>query len=116
VNIMLFKISWSVPIAQRVPCWNVFGKMSPADDLKDTGEHITVLGRWHELSGSGGVCICECSDASHLNSWMLNWGPICNISVSPVVDDAGARAAMQDKQWFNKTASTDASTDASTPQ
>ena len=33
---------------------------------------------------------------------MLNWAPICDISVVPVVNDADARKAMQDKPWFNK--------------
>ena len=97
---MLFQINWTIPQVQRVECWNVFGKMSPDDDAKDAGEHIKVHGRWHLLSGSGGVCICECDDVAHLNSWMLNWAPICNISVVPVVDDSQARAAMQGKPWF----------------
>ena len=97
---MLFQINWTIPQDQRVACWNVFGKMTPADDAKDSGEHIKVLGRWHTLSGSSGTCICECDDAAHLNSWMLNWGPICNLTVVPVVDDALARASMQGKPWF----------------
>jgi hypothetical protein len=31
---------------------------------------------------------------------MLNWSPICEISVEPVVDDAASRAALQDKPFF----------------
>ena len=87
-------------MAARVQCWNVFGNMTPADDLKDAGENINVVGRWHRLNGSSGVCICECSDHAALNSWMLNWSPICEISVEPVVDDAGSRAALQGKPFF----------------
>ena len=97
---MLFLISWSVPIANRVQCWNVFGKMTPDDDLKDAGESIKVVGRWHHLSGDGGVCICETDNVSALNSFMLNWSPICDIKVSPMVDDAMARAAIQTKPYF----------------
>ena len=97
---MLYLISWSIPIDARVQCWNVFGNMTPADDLKDAGEHINVVGRWHRLNGAGGVCICDCSDHGALNSWMLNWSPICEIKVEPMVDDAGARAALQGKPFF----------------
>ena len=97
---MLYLISWSIPIEARVQCWNVFGNMTPADDLKDAGEHINVVGRWHHLNGAGGVCICDCSDHAALNSWMLNWSPICEIKVEPMVDDAGARAALQGKPFF----------------
>ena len=56
---MLFLISWSVPMDMRVQCWNVFGNMTPADDLKDAGEDIKVQGRWHRLNGSSGVCVCD---------------------------------------------------------
>ena len=99
---MLFLISWSVSSQNRVPCWNAFGNMTPEDDLQDAGEHINVVGRWHKLSGAGGVCIAECSNVSALNSWMLNWAPICDINVEPVVDDATARASLQTKPYFQK--------------
>ena len=97
---MLFLINWSVSSENRVACWNVFGKMTPEDDLKDAGEHIKIHGRWHQLSGAGGYCIAECSDASHLSSWMLNWSPICDISVIPVVEDSTARANIRTKPYF----------------
>lgn len=99
---MLFLIQWTVPSPNRVQCWNAFGNMTPQDDLADAGESINVVGRWHRLSGIGGVCVAECSDASALNSWMLNWSPICDISVEPIVDDATARASLQSKPYFAK--------------
>jgi Protein of unknown function (DUF3303). len=97
---MLFLIQWNVQSQNRVQCWNAFGNMTPEDDLVDAGENIKVHGRWHRLSGSGGVCVAECADASALNSWMLNWSPICDISVEPVVDDASARSSLQNKPFF----------------
>lgn len=99
---MLFLISWTVLPDKRIECWNAFGNMTPEDDLKDAGESIKVHGRWHHLSGDGGVCICECSDSAALNSWMLNWSPVCNISVSPVVTDSVARASLSTKPFFVK--------------
>ena len=107
---MLFMISWSIPSANRVQCWNIFGNMTPADDIKQMGDHIKMVGRWHHLSGDGGVCICETDNVSALNSFMLNWAPICDIKVSPMVDDAMSRANLQDKPYFQaKGASTEAS-------
>ena len=98
---MLFLVSWSIPQNNRVQCWNVFGNMTPADDLKDAGDNITIVGRWHKMGGSGGVCVCDCNDVSSLNSWMLNWSPICEISCVPVVDDADARSSLQGKPFFS---------------
>jgi hypothetical protein len=37
-----------------------------------------------------------------LNSWMLNWSPICEISVVPVVDDAVARDSLKGKPFFSE--------------
>ena len=36
---------------------------------------------------------------------MLNWAPICDIKVSPMVDDAMSRANLQDKPYFQAKAS-----------
>ena len=98
---MLFLCSWTIPVDKRVACWNVFGNMTPEDDLKDSGDHIKIHGRWHHLNGSGGVCVCECSDVSALNSWMLNWSPMGEMNVVPIVDDATARHNLQNKPYFN---------------
>ena len=102
---MLFLISWKVKSENRISCFNTFAKMTPEDDLKDTGDGIKVIGRWHLLDGSGGECIAECDDASKLNSWLLNWSPICDINVSPVVEDASARETIRSKPFFEKTTS-----------
>ena len=99
---MLFSISWSIPSENRVACLNAFGNMTPEDDLKDAGELVKVVGRWHHLNGAGGVCIAECSDSSALNRFMLNWAPLCDITVVPVVEDAVARASLVGKPYFNK--------------
>ena len=98
---MLFQISWSIPNEKRIECWNNFGKMTPDDDLKDAGPNIKMLGRWHHIGGGGGVCIAECSDSSSLNSWMLNWSPICKIDVVPVVTDESARESIRTKPYYS---------------
>lgn len=99
---MLFLITWSIPSENRVNCWNVFGNMTPEDDLKDAGENISVVGRWHRLGGAGGVCVAEAADLASLNSWMLNWSPLCNLSVEPIVDDADSRAGLHGKPYFEE--------------
>lgn len=97
---MLFLITWSIPSENRVQCLNAFSNMTPEDDLVDAGPNINVVGRWHRLSGSGGVCIASVENVESLNSWMLNWSPLCNINVEPVVEDASARASVREKPYF----------------
>ena len=48
------------------------------------------------------MCIAECNNPKALNSFMLNWAPLCNITVTPVVDDSMARESLQDKQYLQK--------------
>ena len=38
---------------------------------------------------------------------MLNWAPICDIKVSPMVDDAMSRANLQGKPYFQAKASSE---------
>jgi len=92
---MLFLIQWTVSTENESLAGMPFD--SPEDDIRETGEHIKVIGRWHKLGGSGSVCVAEASDLASLNTWMLNWSPICNINIEPIVDDAPARASIQSK-------------------
>ena len=57
------------------------------------------------MGGVGGVCIADCASAAGLNSWMLNWSSICEISAVPVVDDATA-TGLQSKPLLRKRGST----------
>ena len=98
---MLFLIEWTIPSQNRIECWNNFGNMSPADDLRDTGDLIQIIGRWHHINGCGGVCICCTDNSEAFNSWMLNWSPLCDIKISPVVNDTTARESLQNKPYFN---------------
>lgn len=99
---MLFSIVWTIPSENRVSCLNAFGNMTPDDDLKDAGPDVKIVGRWHHLAGDAGVCIAECSNAGALNSFMLNRAPLCNITVTPVVEDAMTRQSLKDKPYFTK--------------
>ena len=92
---MLFLISCGKSAANRVACWNAFGNMTPENDFKDAGPNINIVGHWHHLGGDGGVCIVIRMIHHALNSFMLNWSPICLICASPVVNDASARASIR---------------------
>ena len=98
---MLFLIEWTIPSQNRIECWNNFGNMTPGDDLLDTGDLIQIIGRWHHINGCGGVCICSTDNSEAFNSWMLNWSPLCDIKISPVVNDNTARESLQNKPYFN---------------
>ena len=95
---MLYQISWSIYPDKKVECNKLFGSMSPDDDVKDAGEKVKIVGRWHQLGGGKGVCICETDDDKALASWMQNWQGMCDISVVPVINDEDTRAIIRSKQ------------------
>ena len=97
---MLFYVTWDIPAESRIAVYNIFGNMGPKDDEKDAGPKVRIIGRWHELNGANGHCICETSDASALYTWILNWAPVCDLKLMPVVDDAIARKCIQSKDYF----------------
>lgn len=100
---MLFMIKWTLNTSNRIECWKKFGKMTPLDDIKECGEDIKIIGRWHELSGAGGVCIAGCDNVSKLNSMILNWSHLCDISIEPVIEDNKAREIIRSKPFFDDT-------------
>ena len=95
---MLFQINWEVYADRKEECHEIFSMMTPADDAKDSGEGIRVIGRWHVLGGNRGTCICETNDEEALNSWVLNWKSMCDIEVITVVTDESFRKTLNSKR------------------
>jgi hypothetical protein len=95
---MKFMVSWRIHADKRQAAFSAFSQMSTADDKKDMGNKIKLIGRWHDLSEFTGVAICESDDAQAIASWALNWNNVLDIKTVPVLDDAEARAVGKAKQ------------------
>ena len=54
---MLFQISWKMYSDKKLDCYKAFSQMTPDDDVKDAGDNIKIVGRWHAVGGGRGVCI-----------------------------------------------------------
>lgn len=95
---MLFQVRWAMYEKAKMDAMKFFAKMNPEDDAKDAGSSIKIIGRWHSVGADGtGVCICESDNVEALNAWMLNWAPMCDIKVIPVIDDESARKVLRTK-------------------
>ncbi|MGD8377476.1 MAG: DUF3303 family protein [Acidobacteriota bacterium] len=92
---MKFLITWQVHEDQRHEVLRTFAGMSEADDRADMGGKVKLIGRWHDLATFSGVAIAECDDAAALFDWAMNWNAAMDIDVTPVLDDAEARALGQ---------------------
>tara|TARA_Y100000816_G_C26082352_1_gene570634 strand:- start:141 stop:443 length:303 start_codon:yes stop_codon:yes gene_type:complete len=94
---MLFQVNWEIYVDKKNECGRVFSQMTEEDDMKDHGDKIKIIGRWHKLGGKGGVCICETDDMRQLYSWLENWKSMCDIEVFPVVNDKDTRDILKAK-------------------
>ena len=92
---MLFKVQWTVKSENLMPVWDVFRSMSEEDHLKSQGPDIKIIGRWHELTGSGGVCILESESSEAITGMMLNWTPFCDTTVTPMIEDFPMKNCLQ---------------------
>ena len=89
---MKFLVTWRVHDEHRHEALKAFSSMTPEDDEADTGDAVTLIGRWHDVVGFTGVAICEADDMSAVAHWLLNWNSILDAEVTPVLDDAETRA------------------------
>jgi hypothetical protein len=89
---MKFMLSWRLHQEKRQAALKGFSAMTAADDTADMGDKIRLIGRWHDVAGGTGVAIFESDDAVAISNWALNWTPVLDAIVTPVLDDEETRA------------------------
>jgi len=94
---MKFMVKWRVHPDKRQAALNAFSQMTAEDDKKDMGNNIKLIGRWHDVSDSTGVAICESDDPLAMASWALNWNAFLDLETKMVLDDDEVRAVGRQK-------------------
>jgi hypothetical protein len=94
---MKFMVKWRVHPDKRQAVLNAFAQMTAEDDKKDTGNAIKLIGRWHDISDSSGVAICESDDPLAMASWALNWNSFLDLETRMVLDDEEVRTVGKQK-------------------
>lgn len=89
---MKFMLTWRLHQEKRQDALKGFSAMTAEDDKADMGDKVRLIGRWHDVAGGTGVAIFESDDAVALSNWALNWNPVLDAVVTPVLDDEETRA------------------------
>jgi hypothetical protein len=89
---MKFMLLYKLHPEKRHDALKGFAQMTPEDDIKDMGNGIKLIGRWHDVAHSRGVAIFEANDAEAIYNWALNWNTVLDLEIAPVLDDAETRA------------------------
>ena len=88
---MKFLLTWRLHTEKRIDAVKGFSQMTAADDKTDMGDNIRLIGRWHNVADGTGVAIFESNDAVAIANWALNWAPVLDSTVTPVLDDEEVR-------------------------
>ena len=79
--IMLFKITYSIPVENVKACQARF--MTGEEKM----DGLTVTGRWHEVGKSQGFLIAEAEDMIAVGKFTNQWSDLCNMDVTPIMTD-----------------------------
>jgi hypothetical protein len=55
---------------------------------------VKMLGRWHAAAGRNGYILVEGDDVSAIYRFAGEWHDLCDMAVTPVIEDAGAGAVL----------------------
>ena len=89
---MKFLVTWQLHHGKLHDTLSLFSKISEEEETAMRGDHIQMLGRWHDLVGGSGVAIIESDSAEAVSAYALSWSRTIDIDISPVVDDDQAKA------------------------
>jgi hypothetical protein len=80
---MTFIVNWSIDSAIREEV-NARFKATGAPPP----EGVKIVGRWHNLDGSGGLAILESSDPVAIGKHIQEWSDLLEFQITPCGDDA----------------------------
>ncbi|UXI03536.1 DUF3303 domain-containing protein [Photobacterium sp. TY1-4] len=89
---MTFLVTWQLHQGKLHPILAHFSQLTDAQDQEMMGEHVKMIGRWHDLVSGTGVAVCESDNIEEIMAYALRWNNDMDISVQVVVDDAQAKA------------------------
>ena len=94
---MLVMVSWELYPETKMDAFAAFSQMSEEDDAADLGLDVKMIGRWHDLAAGSGTAVVESASVEAVYSWVMNWAPMISATVTPVLDDEGARSVVKEK-------------------
>jgi len=55
---------------------------------------VTMVDRWHAAAGRHGFILLETDDATAIYQFAAEWSDVCDLTVTPVLDDDEAAAVL----------------------
>ncbi len=78
-----YMISWDLPMDNRDEAIERFVDGAALE----APEGISLVSRWHSVSGGRGWSVVETDDPAHIMDWLMNWSDIMSYEVEAVITD-----------------------------
>lgn len=93
---MLFLVEYQINHDQKLDAFAAFASMTADDDAAIEAAHgVHQIGRWHDTANARGVAIFDADSAAALHGSLMMWAGMSEaLTITPVLDDAGARAVI----------------------
>ena len=92
-----YLITWKLEHSTKMETIKHFAHQTEADDRAQEEPDMRTIGRWHNIADGSGVQIVEAKSADVVYAFILNWAPVLEAKVSPVLDDASVRKVILSK-------------------
>ena len=89
---MKYMITWTLYPETFDEALQYFSQMTVEDDREQLGDAVTLGGRWNDLVSRTGMAILESDDLSAVNAFCLQWQNVCDLTITPVMNDEEGRA------------------------
>jgi hypothetical protein len=60
--------------------------------------NVTMINRWHAAAGRFGFVLLEGEDVAAIYQYATEWGDLCDLDITPVLEDEEAGAVLQSMQ------------------
>lgn len=90
---MTFAMTYSIAAKNWEKCVDRFlktGGLPPAG--------VKFLGRWHAAAGRHGFLLLESDDATAVYRYAAEWSDLCDLAITPVVNDEQAATVLKSLQ------------------
>jgi hypothetical protein len=94
---MKIMIRWKMHPGKLHDTLAAFSAMTPEQEQALMGDHVKLIGRWHDLVRGTGVAIYEADDVAAISHYSLHWNQHMDLDISVVVDDEETRQIGQQR-------------------
>ena len=93
-------VTWQINEDKFSEILSRFSHMTAEQEQALMGEHMKIIGRWHDVVRGTGAAVYEADSVEAVSAYALHWNSLMELDLSLVLDDDECKALglkMEDK-------------------